>query len=78
MVDLAYHDAALLSLASKAPHALNITFCFSGHFTLKKRVTSSTFNAENEKHDLFYPLPVCFFRTNNRPDVWAHLFWFAR
>ena len=31
---------------SKAPYALKITFCFPGHFTLKKRVTSSTFNAK--------------------------------
>ena len=53
MVDLAYHDAALLFLASKAPHALNITFCFPGHFTLKKRVTSCTFN-EKRRSTIYY------------------------
>ena len=53
MVDLAYHDAALLFLASKAPHALKITFCFPGHFTLKKRVTSCTFN-EKRRSTIFY------------------------
>ena len=86
MVDLAYHDAALLFLASKAPHALNITFCFSGHFTLKKRVTSCTFN-EKRKVTIYYIRHQSAFSERNRSAVdppqrgeghTRSLFWLAR